>query len=852
MIHKTPITHDERRGTAGMQRTSLATAVLLALGGGACAVDAALPDNTVLAFDPGMKVQTCLYGGTVPNCNYMSTTTTVSGSWFSMDTNDDGMVAISEITVISRFNGLTIGATQPASGSHSGPPDGSESPDIDNPWGFFGNTGMDFTTSPVTVSADNGTTQELDFSGWSVTWNAIPLIPMGGDTANFPSDTGIANLSCASDCSNGDGFTLNYASHVPLGDPSNFGGVPYKLYLEGTLQLPGNPPDTQPDMANSIVGNPITVNVLANDSSADGLDPSSVTIVRQATNGTAVANPDGTTTYTPDTGPDFTGMDDFDYTVDSNLGITSVPTLVDIDVEVNVAPVANNDNLSINTTALDNNGGSTVINVLNNDTDANNGPGLPGGIDPATVTVLTPPAVGSCIDNPDGTITYSQPVPSVPVTTTCTYEVSDIDGFNAPLTSNVATVAIEVAAIASDWPPNLDPAIIPTLYFEPGIPGDPNDTAVPAQGGSYFTMQVSSNTLIYTVMIPGPAGGIVVGHEQPAGNSHTGAPTGNEQTAIELGWSFFANTGFSFTRNGGIIGNPDGTLEFAGPGGIGNSQGRFIITWNGIPAIDLGGSPSFPEDLGFATITCDPAPCADQSSFELNYAAHVPPGDPSGFGGVPYTLFMEGTVGFLDGNLKVSNGDVVTQMRMTAEETGVKDTEVVQQCVGDCLDYTIDNITDASVQVVIPLAGGVPVAPVYRILENGVWRSFDTSSGDTIKSAPFQPGDVECPDPGDAAYTTDADGKPVTGHQCLEVTIADNGPNDKNPAVGTISDPSGLGGGGNAGGGQEEVGRRNSSTSGCTIGDGDIAFSTRSEWWLLGGFLAWLGWRWRTRQSRGG
>ncbi len=359
--------------------------------------------------------------------------------------------------------------------------------------------------------------------------------------------------------------------------------------------------------------------------------------------------------------------------------------------------------------------------------------------------------------------------------------------------------------------------------------------SVPALGGTYFTMQVSSEVLIYTVMEPGPAGGFVVDHEQPAGNSHTGQPNDTEQSAIDLGWSFFANTGFTYSANGGIASNSDGTLEFAGADGIGNSQGRYIITWNGIPAIDLGGAEQFPEDLGFAVISCTPAPCEDQSTYDLLYAAHVPPGDPSGFGGVPYTMTAEGTVRFYSDQLQGSG--ITVQNRMTAEETGVTDTEVDQQCVGDCFDYTIENITGPNVKIVLPLAGGVPLNPNWRVLDGGAWRNWDTSTGDSVTSAPLGDTATECPGPDDPVY-----GPLETGDQCIQLAITDNGPNDMNPATGIITDPGGMAGGGAAGGVAPIKDTRQSDTDGCTMGDSSIVPSSRSEWWLLAGFLAWLGW----------
>ena len=196
-------------------------------------------------------------------------------------------------------------------------------------------------------------------------------------------------------------------------------------------------------------------------------------------------------------------------------------------------------------------------------------------------------------------------------------------------------------------------------------------------------------------------------------------------------------------------------------------------------------------------------------------------------------------VGFLDNNLKTSNGTLTTADRLTVNQVP-SDSEVDQQCVGDCFDFTVSNVTTSSVSVVIPLAGGVPLNPVWRLL-NTDWVSFDTTQGDTIESAPFAPGDTQCPDPGSPAY-----GPLTTGHFCLQLTIKDNGPNDKDAAVGTITDPSGMGGGGTAGGGVVFTDNRSTNSGGCTMSNGSNP-PNRGEWWLLAGFIAWLGW---TRRSR--
>jgi hypothetical protein len=223
-----------------IKKTVLSVAVVSALGVMApigVSQAAAVANGDILHFVDGVT------GG-----NYQFV---LSGSYFAMDTNGNGILQNPERTALSELNGIVIGAIQPATGSHTGAPDGSESPNIDDPWGFFGNTGMHQTTSAITGS----TTAGLDFSGWSVTWNGIGDIPMGGgfqdcgtstdgicQTGTFPdvagtynNGTGIATFTWNG--VDGGAYTLDYQGIVPQGDPSNFGGVLYGLHLEGTVSV---------------------------------------------------------------------------------------------------------------------------------------------------------------------------------------------------------------------------------------------------------------------------------------------------------------------------------------------------------------------------------------------------------------------------------------------------------------------------------------------------------------------------------------------------------------------------------------------------------------------------------------
>ncbi|MGB7934964.1 MAG: hypothetical protein WCH04_22645, partial [Gammaproteobacteria bacterium] len=178
-----------------MKNTGFLVAVTGALACASAGVHASLSTNAVLSFD-------------------------IATSFFGMEVSPGNTIP----TSIGSLDGIILGTTQPATGSHGGPPDGSETPGIDNPWDFFGNTGMSQTTAPVTIASDDGAGNvTLDFSGWSVTWNGIADIPMGsGAWAANPEGTAV--MTCANTCENGDTFHIDYSATVPANDPSNFGG----------------------------------------------------------------------------------------------------------------------------------------------------------------------------------------------------------------------------------------------------------------------------------------------------------------------------------------------------------------------------------------------------------------------------------------------------------------------------------------------------------------------------------------------------------------------------------------------------------------------------------------------------
>ena len=147
---------------------------------------------------------------------------------------------------------------------------------------------------------------------------------------------------------------------------------------------------------------------------------------------------------------------------------------------VNLAPVANNDSVSLAV------GATTQINVLSNDTDST------GIIDPKTVLIVTQPTAGTAsVNATTGVITYTHNGGSAR-TDSLTYTVKDDKG----LVSNVATVSISITATT---PPT---AVADTISLAKGASATVNlannDTAGTAainRGSIVITTQPTNGTV---------------------------------------------------------------------------------------------------------------------------------------------------------------------------------------------------------------------------------------------------------------------------------------------------------------------------------------------------------------------
>ncbi|MGH2711435.1 MAG: Ig-like domain-containing protein, partial [Actinomycetota bacterium] len=213
---------------------------------------------------------------------------------------------------------------------------------------------------------------------------------------------------------------------------------------------PNNPPVATDDVAITSFETPVAVGVSANDTDPDGnLDPSTVQVTSNPSNGSVSCANNGVCTYTPD--PGFSGSDSFEYEVcDTNGACDGATVTVTVDPPPNNPPVATDD------TATTTPGTAVAIGVIANDTDAD------GNLDPSTVKVTSNPSNGTVTCDNTGICTYT-PDTGFTGTDSFEYEICDTDG-----ACDTATVTVTVSSA-----PTPNPAVDP----------EPTPTPAPGDGG---------------------------------------------------------------------------------------------------------------------------------------------------------------------------------------------------------------------------------------------------------------------------------------------------------------------------------------------------------------------------------
>ncbi len=193
------------------------------------------------------------------------------------------------------------------------------------------------------------------------------------------------------------------------------------------------PPVAVDDSTTTQENQPVTFNVLANDSDPDG-DPLQVISVAQGSRGTTSFDPNGAVTYTPNAG--FTGSDSFTYVISDGIGANATATVSVtvtgvLTLPPNRAPVAANDSITTQQNV------AVTINVLANDSD-------PDG-DPLQLIAIAYGVNGFPTANPNGTVTYV-PAAGFIGSDSFSYTVSDGRGGTDGATVSVTVTAPPVAA----------------------------------------------------------------------------------------------------------------------------------------------------------------------------------------------------------------------------------------------------------------------------------------------------------------------------------------------------------------------------------------------------------------------
>jgi hypothetical protein len=282
-----------------------------------------------------------------------------------------------------------------------------------------------------------------------------------------PSSTAVVSApSNGTLINNGDG-TFTYTSNENYNGTDSFDyricdtdGLCNTATVTITVNPVNDPPMANDDHATTPEDTPVTIPSADNDSDQDGnLDPFSVIVLGDPSNGSIINNWDGTFSYTPN--KNYNGTDGFDYRICDTDGLCDTATVTIAVNPVNDPPVADDDNA---TTSEDT---PVTIPATANDSDVD------GNLDASSATVTRPPSNGSMINHGDGTFTYT-PDKNYNGTDGFDYQICDTDGL-----CDTATVTITVDPV-NDQPVAGDDSYsiledMPLQVPAPGILGNDYD-----------------------------------------------------------------------------------------------------------------------------------------------------------------------------------------------------------------------------------------------------------------------------------------------------------------------------------------------------------------------------------------
>ena len=364
---------------------------------------------------------------------------TISGNLLANDSDDDGNILT--VTVIPlrspKFGDVTIQSSGDFSYVPQGTFSGQDSFDYeiqDGQGGFAqATTYIDIIAGNVapqavddnysvainqslTISAPGLLTNDTDLNGDSLSVTTTPIINVANGSLTLAVD-GSFIYSPNSDFVGEDNFTYQIQDTFGLTDTAQV-----MITVGGQNTPPNAVNDSYATMQNItlVVDGTTYSGVLANDTDPDN-DSIQLTntLINNVDNGTLTISTDGLFTYIPNT--NFTGVDSFVYEITDGQGGFAQATVMITVATVNQAPIAIDDNYTVDQGGFLDVDGIVELSLLDNDSDPEND----------TLTVNTTPVTdvnnGTLVLANDGTFTY-EPNPSFFGNDSFEYEIDDGNG----------------------------------------------------------------------------------------------------------------------------------------------------------------------------------------------------------------------------------------------------------------------------------------------------------------------------------------------------------------------------------------------------------------------------------------
>ncbi len=288
------------------------------------------------------------------------------------------------------------------------------------------------TTSEDTASAPlNVLANDTDIDGGTLT--VTTLTPTAAHGTVSCTAAGLCTYTPAANYNGPDSFTYSI---------SDGNGGTDTATVNVTVTPVNDVPNAVDDVLSTSEDTQGSLNVLANDTDADGDSLTVTTLSPPAAHGTVSCTAAGVCTYTP--AANFHGPDSFTYGISDGHGGTDTATVSITVTPVNDQPDAINDAL----TTAENTAGQ--VNVLTNDTDVDG--------DSLTVTTLTPTAAHGTVSCTAGGLCTYTPATDYDGPDSFTYSISDGHGGTDTATVNVTVTP----SVPTNTPPVADDETLTT------------------------------------------------------------------------------------------------------------------------------------------------------------------------------------------------------------------------------------------------------------------------------------------------------------------------------------------------------------------------------------------------------